>query len=365
MEQTTLQTGADKRISFIPPIGFEDLKAEISEEHKELNKLLERDRILLSDNYEQSPVAISIINNGEVSTFGTLGNFSLVKGKAKSKKTFLMCLMLAASISKKPGMIKSELPENKRRVILFDTEQSRFHVLQRLKAINKLAQGASDNIEVYSLRGNIPSERLKEIEFRLTEKNHNNDIGLVVIDGIRDLIHDINDPKEATLIATKLLQWTALTNCHIITVLHENKGDNHARGHVGTELVNKAETVVSVIVDKDKDVSIVEAEFTREKDFPNFYFKIIDGLPVVVEDYDPNPAFTPASISDEKHREKLKTVFIKPELTREELEEEIKKVWVVGKTYSEQTIKYYTGKGWIKNLNGKGMISKYILTFPT
>ncbi len=41
------------------------------------------------------------------------------------------------------------------------------------------------------------------------------------------------------------MKWTELHNIHICTVIHENYGSAKARGHIGTELANKAETVNS------------------------------------------------------------------------------------------------------------------------
>ena len=69
------------------------------------------------------------------------------------------------------------------------------------------------------------------------------------------------------MIASKLLKWTEEKNIHVVTVLHQNKNDGNARGHLGSELVNKAETVLSVTKDsKEKDISIVEAEYCRNKE---------------------------------------------------------------------------------------------------
>ena len=42
-------------------------------------------------------------------------------------------------------------------------------------------------------------------------------------------------------------------------ILHQNKGDENARGHIGTELNNKAETVL--LVEKDKG----DADTSREE----------------------------------------------------------------------------------------------------
>lgn len=55
------------------------------------------------------------------------------------------------------------------------------------------------------------------------------DLGLVIIDGIRDFLYDINSPGESTDIISKFMQWTDDRQIHIHTVLHQNKNDKHAR----------------------------------------------------------------------------------------------------------------------------------------
>lgn len=340
-----------------------------------LTELLLRARIKVSDHFPVPPKALSFVHGDESAIYGTLGNFSLVTGKAKSKKTFLMVMVLAACVGHGilQGTIKCELPDDKLRVLLFDTEQSKYHVWKRLNAIASLA-GPVDlsNIEVYSLREYAPDVRVELIEHALASNNH---VGLVVIDGIRDLIHDINDPKEATYIATKLMQWTTLSWCHIITVLHQNKGDQNPRGHVGAELQNKAETVLSVTVQKeDKNVSVVEAEQTRDKDFPSFAFKVNDlGFPEIIREYEMGEAdekkhagFDPYNIPPEKHLEILKKIFKDGrQYKRDDLISELRTAWgafgqklAVLKT--RDLISYYsTTMGWIRNEGEIGRAGKW------
>ena len=80
------------------------------------------------------------------------------------------------------------------------------------------------------------------------------------------------------------MQWTDDRQIHIHTVLHQNKNDEHARGHVGTELNNKAETVMQIEPDKDdKSISVVEAIHSRDREFEPFAFRVNDdSLPGVI-----------------------------------------------------------------------------------
>lgn len=59
------------------------------------------------------------------------------------------------------------------------------------------------------------------------------------------------------------------------------------QGHLGTELLNKAETILQVVRDeKDPNISIVKPMSIRDVEFEPFAFRIDnDGLPESVDDY--------------------------------------------------------------------------------
>ena len=65
---------------------------------------------------------------------------------------------------------------------------------------------------------------------------------IVIIDGIKDLITDINDAVQATQIMEHLMALAQRYNCCMVNVLHQNKSeaDRNMRGSIGTELTNKA-----------------------------------------------------------------------------------------------------------------------------
>ena len=71
------------------------------------------------------------------------------------------------------------------------------------------------------------------------------------------------------------------------TVLHLNKGDDNTRGHVGSELNNKAETVLQISKNMENgNISEVRAMHIRDKEFTPFAFEIgKDSLPHLVNDY--------------------------------------------------------------------------------
>jgi len=257
-------------------LNSEYFKHIIDEGNNELDELLQDSKIDPRAIIPPPPVCWEIINgDGSRSTIGTIGNFSLIIGKAKSRKSFFISLALSAA--SKNGLIlnrfKGILPTHKDEVLYFDTEQGSYHVLKAAKRICSLMENATPpNLQVHSLRKYDTAKRLVLIEYAIYK---NDRIGFVVIDGIRDLVKSINDESEASMIACKLLKWSEERQIHIVTVLHQNKGDNNARGHLGTELVNKAETVLSVSKStENKEISIVEAEYCRGIDPEPFGFEI-------------------------------------------------------------------------------------------
>ena len=265
------------------------IESELNKSTNELSKKLESCRIDILEIIPPPEIAWEIRddNSEEFNILGTHGNFSLVKGKAKSKKSFFINMAIAAAVGKGllQNKLRSLLKDNFNKVLYFDTEQSKYHVQKAVKRIcTQIGVGIPSNLNTYGLRKSSSSERLKLVEYAI-ENTPN--LGFVVIDGIRDLITSINDEAEASNIASKLLKWTEEYNIHIVVVLHENPGSDKARGHIGTELMNKAETVIALQVDKyDENVSTVTAGFCRNKSFKPFAFEITDdGLPKIIEDY--------------------------------------------------------------------------------
>ncbi|MCK5136623.1 MAG: bifunctional DNA primase/polymerase [Bacteroidales bacterium] len=216
----------------------------------------------------------------------TLGNFSAVIGKSKSKKTFLGTLFLASAADN--GSIQNKIiadfPENKQAVLLFDTEQSRYDSYLSSSRIPKILGYIPKNFGAFDLREYSPHERCNIIEFGL--EKWKNSLGFVVIDGIADLATAINDEVEASRVVSLLMRWTKIYNCHIHVVIHENKGDNNATGHLGSAIQKKAEAIISVKKDTKKfRRSYVSCTLIRgTADFNDFSFIINeDGLPEVEE----------------------------------------------------------------------------------
>lgn len=248
------------------------------DEIKSNSQLLKESEIKSTDEIKENPVCLSILEGVKEIPLLTLGNFSSIIGKAKSRKTFLLTLFLGCMAG--VGSLQHKFKKNLTgKVVLFDTEQSSWYVQKVVKRVEKLAEN-NKLFTAYGLRPFAPHKRVELIEEYLYT---NKGIKFVAIDGIRDLVRNINSEEEATEIVHRFMKWTYELNIHIITVIHMNKVDMSARGHIGTEVQNKSESVISVIKEIGEDyLSKVEHKFARGLDFDDFSFEIIGGLPQAI-----------------------------------------------------------------------------------
>ena len=314
------------------------------------NVMLEKFRINPLSEMTEPPVFCKI---GESPTM-TAGNFSLINGKAKSGKTFLLGSIVASMVnnSKQIDIITGCLPRDKKIVLYFDTEQSTFHTTRTIKRICKLINNPNpENFIAYGLRPLTPAERLTAIEDAISTTDN---LGAVAIDGIRDLLTmGINDEAEATTLTSKFLKWTSDYDIHLILLLHQNKTDLNARGHIGTEILNKAETTLTVSKDSKTNIFVVSCEYSRDIAFDDFGFIIDNGvilsseLPCDEKAKSKNPQL----LSDERHIEVLDKIF-KSESRMNYYDLQDKIIYGFGNTFGQSAsrifISHYFESGWLK-----------------
>ena len=328
-------------------------------------QLCEEAQLNIEDEVPAPPVAIFVGNSPAC----TLGNFSASIGKAKGKKTFNVSAMVAAALTNSTVLeYRGNMPSNQSVILYFDTEQSTYHAQRVFKRIARLTGFShlemKQRIQFFALRRYSVEDRIAMIDHKIRTTPN---VGLVVIDGIRDLMLDINNPRESTVVVGLLMQWTEEHNLHVHTIIHQNKGDENARGHIGTEINNKAETVLKVEKDKQQEsMSTVEAVFIRDIPFPPFAFQINgEALPELVEDYEPESkpsgksAWDPYhDIPEATHRSVLNEVFPtdSTQLKRKELTQGLSLAFrgegiVLSDHKLKQLITFYTNKTMIEQVN--------------
>ena len=204
------------------------------------------------------------------------GNVSAVVGEAKSKKTFLCSAIAAGVLSGSGYMAFGPQPG---RVLWIDTEQAEAHVQRVMERVHRMAgfdpRQNHDRFWTLALRELDPRERAG-VAFAAIERLRPR---LAVIDGIGDLQYDTNDLRESERLVMDLMRISSQLACHILCVLHTNPNSDKARGHTGSALQRKSESVL--FVHRAGEVSVVEPQFCRNEPFERFAFTIDEeGLPV-------------------------------------------------------------------------------------
>jgi len=235
---------------------------------------------------KEPDVFLAIEENNEQIPICTAGNFSLLIGKPKSRKTTLLSIFGAVILKKEKQIkiLKSICTSEK--LLWIDTEQNAYHLSRNLHSLAKMVDDDLSNIIAYRFRNVEPSDRFTHVKTLITYYVKQG-VRVVIIDGIADLLtKGYNDEEEAIKISNFLLKYTEDYNIHIITILHENKGNGMAKGHIGSYLIQKAETVLSVSKnERDKRFSEVSSNFTRGKDFTSFFISYDENdVPCIVSD---------------------------------------------------------------------------------
>ena len=210
-------------------------------------------------------------------------------GKAKSGKTLFLSIIMAAGLTEKVmaleryAVVQTTPPYGTPpdsggelkplRVLWVDTEQSQQStqdiIVNRIiplienchtdstddtdsthscqaqpvpKALSEISERSVCDLDAslfaYNLRGLGFEKRREMVEAAVRTVMPD----IVIIDGIKDLITDINDAVQATQIMEHLMALAQRYNCCMVNVLHQNKSetDRNMRGSIGTELTNKA-----------------------------------------------------------------------------------------------------------------------------
>ena len=254
----------------------------------------------------------------------SLGNISMIQGKKKARKGFSAAMIMSTLIAKKPdrnsglvaipvksGKVKldprvwveiypdfrdfldadpdflqifaTEKPKNK--IVIVDTEQSEDDVIVATKRIMKLS--GCDKFQIITLfaRENTMQAKIEIMELELRGRT---DVLFVLLDGGVDMVADSNKIDESSALVTNiLLPLSSKLNCHIMVVIHENKYDGEARGHLGLILGQKAEAIIGVELTEGKEDthSTVRCIASRRKNFHSFMFEVKeDELPYYVSD---------------------------------------------------------------------------------
>ena len=246
-----------------------------------------------------------------------------ITGKPKSGKTFVSTvLMMLCFIDNLLAMARAS-PEPLR-VLWLDTEQSdestqdillhrmmpmmkRYYPPEKCDEIDRLLFGDDDaGFHIFNVRQDVWQERLPLLEVAVERFKPD----LVIVDGIRDLVNDINDGVLAQETVERLMHLASEQRCCVVCILHQNKSaeDRNLRGWIGTELTHKAFEVYECEKSDDRIFSFSQ-KLTRKYD-------IIDTLKYIVDEQGIPQLCSVEALLESEQRKRQQAGNARPELNR-------------------------------------------------
>lgn len=201
------------------------------------------------DYYQTPPDEIKVLTIRD-NLILSRSNFALLTGAPKvGKSTFTTCI-LASAISNNPIFnIRCYCNQDKPNVALFDTEQAQSDLYKSIQRIFYLAGTTPINqFDVFSLRRD-DATIIKQI---LENYIVNNPLtGLIIIDGLLDLVYNFNDEKECKILIDYLKRVTAEYNISLIGILHTGKTTGSSVGHIGSFADRYCQSNLEIAKDKE------------------------------------------------------------------------------------------------------------------
>jgi len=278
-------------------------------------------------------------------TVATQGNFITISGLPKSFKTSWVFYMIASGLLKKSIFDMSVKLEALDQVILVDTEQSVFDFARQVKILkySLKSKNLPQNFNAYLFRKYEPEQIIQSILTLMVNKKPK----LVILDNITELVNNPNDIPESKKFIQFLKRITDEFQCVIICILHLSKSNLSTLGNLGSYADRAAQTTLKVTMDKDTQISTLEAVFMRS----DMYFDPISiqysesektfVQTESVEKKKPSRKFDLGEITEDIHRVRVNLIFAKnKEISYNEIVEEIKNYYGIGTNLAKKVVSF-------------------------
>lgn len=204
---------------------------------------------------------------------------NVIQGKAGVHKSRLVENLCSSLLTSNPslnflGYKKDLLSFNNYSVLYVDTERNLkdqyIYALQQIKLkAGFLINQELPNFDFISLIDIARDKRFDTLEKYLNtiREKFDNHI-FIVLDVLTDCISNFNDVKESLKLIDMLNVMINNYNVTFLCVIHENPSDgsSKARGHLGTEIMNKASCQMQIGFEKDKannDTDLIKVKYLK------------------------------------------------------------------------------------------------------
>jgi len=198
---------------------------------------------------------------------------NLIQGGSGTNKSYFASHIASAflNVNREPTLLRMGVNINHTYTVAYlDTERPTRD--QFPAAMNQIIKNAGlpenivpNNFMCGSLKKYRRTERLKRTKEFITKSREKGKHLILILDVITDCMVSFNDLGETNTLLDELNNITENEEITIIGVIHENPdGSKKARGHLGTEFVNKATTVVSIGY-KNEDTDVLSLRIIKNR----------------------------------------------------------------------------------------------------
>ena len=187
-------------------------------------------------------------------------------GKSAAGLAFIVALLKGEFIG-----LKAVHPGT--RVLWIDTEQDKATLRQKGKAVLSMAglDTQPESLKIVALRGygtppDLLASTLQAIEENTAE--------FVFLDGVVDLCESFNDEEKSRAVVHELEAYAERYGAAILCLIHTNKYNEEARGHLGAIMQQKSAEIYQVA--KDGNTAKVSQPCSRFAPVPDFGFSFAD-----------------------------------------------------------------------------------------
>ncbi|MDD3878150.1 MAG: toprim domain-containing protein [Bacteroidales bacterium] len=228
-----------------------------------LDRLLITQEKLKENKSKKITFSNPILSQNEMPVFYP-NTINVIQGKAGMHKSRLAQIISSALLKKndeEDSLLGFKKDFSKSYAICYvDTERN--HSEQLPYALQQIQIKAGYNIEEHpenfdyislleferKMRFDVLNEYLEHL--RTKYKRHI----FIILDVITDCVYNFNDPKDSMALIDMMNISINHYDVTFLCVIHENPGSaDKARGHLGTEIMNKASTVIQVGYERDRD----------------------------------------------------------------------------------------------------------------
>ena len=202
-------------------------------------------------------------------------NLHTLQGTKKAGKSAAGLALIVAALKGEFLELTPSRPDLS--ILWIDTEQDRNTLRQKAKAVLSMAEldTPPERLKVVALRGfGGPADALAAT-LRAMEENP---ADFVFLDGVVDLCQAFNDEEKSREVVRQLEACAERHEAAILGLIHTNKRDNEARGHLGAILQQKSAEIYQVT--KEGNTAKITQPFSRFAPVPPFSFTFADDFKI-------------------------------------------------------------------------------------